>query len=403
MPWHRAPSTPIAVLLAIGPVLAVAQFRAMALAVSVALLVSVIAHWRNRGAPPWPRPTPMLFAAAALLLWASTSAPWSVEGPRAVGTVASLGALVLLGAMAARAVAEDDPVHLRRLGLALVIGLAVGAAVLAFDYATDNLFRRAVRGFPPPTMQIGFGLKPAAGVLALLLPLVLAVPGVRPWLRWSVLLGGSAAVLWLPGESAKLSMLLGLAAAGAGFAVPRLASRIGAVALAGFFLLAPLVFSAALPRLPDLSALPRSAAHRVLIWDFVGDRIADRPFLGWGMESSRAIPGGDDTFPPTTLDRFGLDSPDEQAFFALPSTKRLPLHPHNAALQVWLELGVLGGVLAAALAAAVMLSARSPAALGAAAAGAVTGALSFGVWQPWWIASLLLAVVALSGLSAARR
>jgi O-antigen ligase len=384
-------------------VLAVAQFRIMAPAVTIALLLSIAAHWRNHGTLPWPRPAPMLVAAGALLLVALATAFWSVEGWRALGTVASLGALVLLGAMAARAVAEDGPEHLRRMGAALVVGLALGAAVLAFDHATDNLFRRAVRGFPPPSMQIGFGLKPAACVLALLLPLVLAVPGLRPWLRWSVLAGGSAAVLWLPGEAAKLSMLAGLGAAALGFAVPRLAARAGAVALAGFFLFAPLVFSAALPLLPDLSALPRSAAHRVLIWDFVGEQIADRPFLGWGMESSRAIPGGDDTFPPSTLARFGLDAPEEQAFFALPSTKRLPLHPHNAALQVWLELGVLGAVLAAVLAAAVMLAARSPAALGAAAAGAVTGALAFGVWQPWWIASLLLAVVTLAGLAPLRR
>jgi O-antigen ligase len=186
-------------------------------------------------------------------------------------------------------------------------------------------------------------------------------------------------------------------------ALPRLATRAAAVGLAAFFLLAPLIFSAAVPRLPDLSALPRSAAHRVLIWDFVGERIAVRPVLGWGMEASRAIPGGDDTFAPATLDRFGLDGAEERAFFALPSTKRLPLHPHNAALQVWLELGAVGAVLAAALAASVMLAARSPAALGAATAGAVTGALSFGAWQPWWIASLLLAAVALAGFAAARR
>lgn len=383
--------------------LAVAQFRAMALAVTVALLVTVAAHWRVRRALPLPRRTPMVFAAAALLSWALVSAAWSVEPSRAVGTALSLGALLLLGAMAARAVVEDDPANLRRMGVALVVGLALGAAALAFDFATDNLFRRAVRGFPPPSMQIGFGLKPAAGVLALLLPLLLAVPGVARPLRFAVLGAGTAAVVWLPGESAKLSILLGLAAAALAMALPRLATRAAAVGLAAFFLLAPLIFSAAVPRLPDLSALPRSAAHRVLIWDFVGERIAVRPILGWGMEASRAIPGGDDTFAPATLDRFGLDGAEERAFFALPSTKRLPLHPHNAALQVWLELGAVGAVLAAALAASVMLAARSPAALGAATAGAVTGALSFGAWQPWWIASLLLAAVALAGFAAARR
>jgi hypothetical protein len=76
-------------------------------------------------------------------------------------------------------------------------------------------------------------------------------------------------------------------------------------------------------------------------------------------------------------------------------------------LQVWLELGVVGVALGAALGAAVLLAAgASPvaaAALGAAVSGIATGQLSFGVWQPWWIATLLLAAVATIGLGTFRR
>lgn len=403
MSFLRSPSLPIAVLLAIGPGLAVAQFRTMAPAIPIALLLAVIAHWRNRGTLPWPRITPVPGLALALAGWAAISALWSVEAARGVETALALAGLVLLGAAAAEALDHDSRENRRRLGAALAIGLAVGIALLAFDHASQNLFRRAVRGFPAWTVFLGFGLKPAVSVLALLLPLVLAVPGLSGGAKAAIIAPGLAVAIWLPGDSAKIAAVAGLGAALLALAAPRLVARLSAVLLALLFLAAPLVFAAGLARAPDLSALPLSAAHRVLIWDFVTDRIAERPILGWGMESSRAIPGGTETFDRATLDRFGLDAPRERAAFAVPNAQRLPLHTHNNALQVWLELGVVGAVLAAALAAAVMLAAGAapiaPAALGAAVAGAVTGQLSFGAWQPWWIAAMVLAAVLVRGLS----
>ena len=110
---------------------------------------------------------------------------------------------------------------------------------------------------------------------------------------------------------------------------------------------APLTF-ARLERLPGLGEAADdfkiSAGHRLLIWSFAGDRIAERPLIGWGLDASRAIPGGDDPI--------------------RPGESWMPLHPHNAALQLWLELGVPGAVLFALLAALALarLAARSMAA-----------------------------------------
>lgn len=379
--FWRSPSAPLAVLVLVAPALAVAQFRAMAPAVPVALALAVLAHWRLHGALPWPRAGSVVLAAAALLGWMLAASLWSPEAGRGAGTALSLGGLVLLGAAAARALEADSAAHRARIGAALALGLAIGIALLAFDHGSQNLFRRAVRGFPPWSPPLDWALKPAVSVIAVLLPLLLGV--ALPW-RWRapLLAGGLLVALWLPGESAKIAATLGLLAGFGAMAAPRLVARAAATALGGLFLAAPLVFALILPRLPDLSPLPFSAQHRIMTWDFVLERIAERPVLGWGMESSRAIPGGSDTFPPAVLDRFGLDSPQERAIWARDIAHRLPLHPHNAALQVWLELGLVGGVLAAVLAALVLLKAAGPAAIGAAVAGAVTAQLSFGAWQP---------------------
>jgi O-antigen ligase len=119
-----------------------------------------------------------------------------------------------------------------------------------------------------------------------------------------------------------------------------------------------------------------SAAHRLLIWSFTGDHIAKRPLLGWGLDSSRAIPGGNQEV------RSGQNW--------------LPLHPHDAALQVWLELGAPGAALFALLVALFWLRLdrlSGPRIYAAAAGGSLTAALAplfaaYGVWQEWWIGTL---------------
>ncbi len=381
---------PVAVLLAVAPALAVAQFRAMALAVTVALVLAVVTHRRVRGAWPWPRMGRPAWLAVALLGWCGVAMIWSPEPVRALQTIGGLAALLGLALMTARALAEEAAP--RRLAFALAGGLALGLALAAADHASGNWLRLAVRGFPDMP-AISFGLKPAVSLMVLLLPLVLAVP--MAWaLRGLLVAAGLAVALWLPADSAKIAALAGVAAAGLAMVLPRAVPRLAALGFAAFSLAAPLVFAFGLSQAPSLEPLPRSAAHRILIWDFVVDRIAEKPLLGWGMESSRAIPGGSENFAPETLVEYGLTSPEARHWFGVPAARRLPLHTHNAALQIWLELGLVGALLGAALGAAALLAAgASPAGFGMAVSAVVTWQLSFGVWQPWWVASVLLAAV----------
>jgi O-antigen ligase len=123
-------------------------------------------------------------------------------------------------------------------------------------------------------------------------------------------------------------------------------------------------------------AVKLSAGHRLFIWSFVGDRIVERPLTGWGLDSSRSIPGGQDLI--------------------RPGETWLPLHPHNTPLQLWLELGAEGAVLFAlvvALAWHALASAPWSRAFGAAAGASLAIALiacvtTYGIWQEWWLGSL---------------
>jgi len=125
-------------------------------------------------------------------------------------------------------------------------------------------------------------------------------------------------------------------------------------------------------------SLPRSTYHRLLIWNFTSERIAERPVLGWGFNTSREMPGG----------HKNLDV----------SEVALPLHPHNAALQWRLELGILGALFGAAIVLVSTEMARRYAAGRVARAGAmasigatfIIAMISFGAWQTWWVSGMFL-------------
>ncbi len=84
------------------------------------------------------------------------------------------------------------------------------------------------------------------------------------------------------------------------------------------------------------------------------------------------------------------------------SAERIPLHPHNAPLQIWLELGGAGAVLMAALLGFLAINCNGPplrrTVLGATLITAVViASLSYGMWQGWWFAALwLLAAMAVA-------
>ena len=114
-----------------------------------------------------------------------------------------------------------------------------------------------------------------------------------------------------------------------------------------------------------------SWSMRLGYWRHAVDWIGDHPFRGWGLDASRMFGPG------------------------------ITLHPHNGALQVWLELGLIGAMAAAVFFAVVLArqarAARDPAAAAAVAAASaylVMGAVSFGVWQEWWLAAGALAAAA---------
>jgi O-antigen ligase len=190
---------------------------------------------------------------------------------------------------------------------------------------------------------------------------------------------GAMTIYALVGTAAQLLLIAGVTIGLLLYSWPRRVAHAAALISIVAIITAPLTF-ARIERLPGIGEtaddMKISAGHRLLIWSFTGDRVAEHPLAGWGLDASRAIPGGEE-----------LIRTDESW---------MPLHPHNAALQVWLELGVPGAVLLALLAGVTWqgLAAASWPRLFTAAAGAgltiaFGGSLTtYGVWQEWWLSVL---------------
>lgn len=310
-----------------------------------------------------------------LVLWGAISASWSIDPTRSLTMAARLTGLFTAGvALAGAAHVLAAP---RRLTFTLIVGLVLALAVAAIDLTTagsistlfsDRVYRTS--WLNQASISFAILLFPASAALFLLgltrVALFIAAATVT-------------SVFALAGTAAKAVLIAGLAM---GIVLHRSRSRVARVAAVVSVIAittAPLTF-ARLDRIPGVGekadAVKISAGHRLLIWSFAGDRIAERSLAGWGLDASRAIPGGSDLIRPTET--------------------WLPLHPHNAALQVWLELGVPGAVLFAlllALAWTALANARWPPLFAAATGAALTAGLvgcfaTYGIWQEWWLGTL---------------
>jgi O-antigen ligase len=330
---------------------------------------------------------------AALVVWGLISSLWAIESQRSLLMSFRLTGLFAAGLALIAAAGEIRAPQ--RLLYCLLAGFALSLALAAAQYATDGALTAPLgrRAFIEPSLnniEDGFGL---------LLPPLCATLILRGR-------GVAAAVLALPtivvifllvGDAARIAFIAGIIAAAVLYLGRRRLTRLATVASVVFILAAPAI----LPPLAGIAAVRQdarevkfSAWHRLEIWSFVGGKIAEKPVFGWGLDSSRAIPGGSAPIP---------GAPNGQQW--------LPLHPHNAALQLWLELGAPGAILFAGLVAWVwlMLGAASWPPLFAAAAGSslVTALIvafgSYGVWQEWWIgteflvAFLILVMAPLAG------
>lgn len=318
---------------------------------------------------------------AALAVWAALSSLWSPTHADALDDSTALKVLLQLPLYwAAICGARRADRGVAKLALkVLSIGLALYGVLLLVEAFTQVGVYRALRAAIGDPIEFAYARKNIAHgafVLALLWP-VAATAGVRGgapgWLGAPMAVGTAVAAHVLLADAPVLAVGLSLAVMLAVGVWPNAAPKAMGLGAAGAVLAMPLVAWAILAS--GLAArLPESWAQRTGYWGAAIAHMADHPLRGAGLEASRNLPP-------------------------------IQLHPHNGALQVWLELGVVGAVLAALIWALAFRAVASrertllaAGVLGSASAYLLLGLVSFGVWQEWWLAlAALVAVIAAAG------
>jgi hypothetical protein len=325
--------------------------------------------------------------------WLFASSIWALDGSAALLLalrLSLLGACGLWLIVTARSLPTDA---VAKWVVALAGGLSAVALLVSLDIISGCMLVRLLQSRPT-----GAPLADAYSRGSVFHALILVPLSVGLWrmgrLRLALLQAvlGCAAILLGVQLAAKMALLCGLAAMLATLRFPVLRWSIP-VLLAVVILGVPF----ALPIQPSPSAQcwlaehKPSALHRILIWNWVDQRVWERPLLGWGLDAARRMPGGH-----THVQIRGCAELPSDVI--LLDNEVLPLHPHNAALQIWLELGGIGALIATVSAVMTLtalfrvVSFGGSAAIAATLLSALAGALvSFGIWQEWWIALLLIA------------
>ncbi|HXO90357.1 MAG TPA: O-antigen ligase family protein [Stellaceae bacterium] len=382
--------------LSLGPLVYAASLATVA-AMLVLTMVTLIVS-RQDSVSIILRTVRVLVAFAPLLLWMLASAAWSLDGAASVEVTLRVAVLFLSGTLLVTSFALLPLEQLRRPLIAVALGFSGAAVVVVVDLELGGHLARflhepRLNGVDP---ALGYGR--AATLHATLLAPVLVGLVRLGFLRLAVgfALLAAAAILETASLSAKTALAASLLVLIAVWLQPRL--RWIEFGVFGFAVVAlPLMFPLPLGAQATcwLADHKASAAHRLEIWSFVAEHIRQRPIAGWGLDAARRLPGGT-----AQVIIHHCDDADRPDGIAL-SSQTLPLHPHNAILQVWLELGGVGVALGfGPLVFAIWRAFRNPewrtrpaqAMIAATAAATVSvGLVSFGIWQEWFLSGLFIA------------
>lgn len=268
----------------------------------------------------------------------------------------------------------------------LVLGLLLASALIFIEIAQPGLIRRffSVR-------QEVFRLNRALVTLVMLLPIlgILAETGRERLIALFVSLVVAIAAFKSESATSGLAVLvMGLVTVLAWLNwtwVSRLvlSGTLIVIASAPFH---GLILRTAIPDAFHETLRSASSAIRVKIYSTFEAAISAAPIFGSGFN---------------TASRFK----DEPAYHRIPSELQSHVefgHPHNAALQLWVEMGLAGALIVCAL---VVLAFRAlnnlpermrPFALGFWAAVVAVAIVSHGAWQAWWLALVGIGLVLFS-------
>ncbi|MBQ0823886.1 O-antigen ligase family protein [Microvirga sp. HBU67558] len=275
------------------------------------------------------------------------------------------------------------------LALALMIAAALIAAELLLNFPLRHILRDRVGTFihNRPTVT-----------LFLLLGPVIALLGFRKrrTLCLVLLLATVPTIVISDSEAAKLGLLAAVGTLALSYAPFAWVRRFLTVALLCLIWVQPFFGGTVARSVPDSMVEATKGAHtreRIELWQAFSDVARRYPVFGTGFASS------------PHLGNHPIAAEINPAYREMLKVG----HPHNAFLQVWVELGAVGALLLSFLTLWVMRClATAPAdirrvGLMTLMSASAIALVSHGAWQGWWISAVTLAAALLTLRSTSRR
>ena len=387
---ERAPVRVLSITAFLYPFFAIFAPKGLVILLGLAALLTFVAPANRRGFMAGVS-TPVTVALGALLVWALVTTIWVPMSLRSLALWLRILALVVAGLCLAGCVVRLDSGDRESASMTIGLSGALFVAVFLFELATGGILSSSaitiwnhLTPWDSPQRYHGSFLASASAALVVFVwPSALGLARrTSVWWAAAFLIVAGVALLGQNMTGAKIAFVAAGIAGAMMWRWPRFAGIAVVVGLiTANIVLFVVVYSRGAPGLVgwladalSMDILPLPWQERIHIVAFSLERVALRPWFGWGFDASRMVSEG-------------IVGP----FHGNPA---LPLHPHNLWLQIWLELGLIGVALALALVGMVVKGISEIRADPMAAAAAiatvvsylVVGNISFGAWQNWWLA-----------------
>jgi O-antigen ligase len=396
----------LSVILFLVPVIGAISPKAMVPLFLVALIVLIGSH-KLRGMSKFKPPLILSLGLSALIIWTTLSLIWAPVAPPGDWLILSLAGMFIAGLAFLGLVPRPNSDDRNLMENWFLAGYGMANLIFLFEAITGSWISRQVRGLDwvdvigiiSSGQNLDAFLSNGIVILVLLVwPAVTILNRRKKW-GWTItaMAGVPCIAILLEHSASLLAITLGLFAWG----MARLSRKLAAKIIAATFIILVIAMPYFVGKILDSSkihqfansnfgrSMPNSVVPRLSIWEFTARQSRERPVLGWGLNSSRILPGGGDKA--IIYDERVGNGRQRQ----LHNESYLPLHPHNQALQIWLELGGVAAVIVAIFGGmiidrfSVARIAEAPL-FGLIASYFVFAFSSFGAWQNWWIAVLFL-------------
>lgn len=371
-----------AVCLALVPLLTISFPRAIAYIPALAGVAGFAAYYFVfRARPVLSRPAVLISGVIVALMILSSL--WAIDPEQSLERALKTSPLLIAGALLISCIMMMRLEGLRPYLRFLPWALLITALAVAIELGLNFPLYRMIRGEFDIELSRSVFNRATVTVILLLIP-TLAIMG-HYYSRKVCALASALTImpLLLLGESqsAQLALIVGGVVY---FLFPcrwKLIWPVTAVLIYVFMLALPFIFiwafnqwAADVQTMPVLGRGGGNAGARMEIWDYVSRYALQNPLYGYGVEATKQVP------------HF-----DTQQLYQKGDTI---LHPHNYALQIWMEFGVIGITLCGAMMGWMLMQMgklavpQARVAVSTLSAVLVVASTGYGLWQGWWLGLL---------------